>query len=151
VDGATHVPDTQFCPTEHAWPQLPQFSGLFCTLTHERPHVVVPAGHDGVHTPPTEHAWPQLPQFSGLFWTLTHERPHVVVPAGHEGVHTPVTVNPDGGPSGEHTSSTGHRLPHPPQLFGSDRVSTQLRYDAPHAWRPLEQLTDEGAHTPAWQ
>ncbi len=80
-------------PEPHAFPQLPQSSGLVASATHFPLHSVVDAGHS--HAPfwqlwPDAHAVAQPPQCNGSADVSTQLWPHV-----EKGVVQLVTHAPD--------------------------------------------------------
>ena len=81
------------------------------------------------------HALPHAPQWATLVAIATHAPEQETVPAGHRSMHVPA----------EQASVGPQRTPHPPQLPGSTRVSTQV---SPHLENPAWQVK---AQTPSSQ
>jgi hypothetical protein len=100
----------------HCMPHVPQFCGSVLVLVQTPLHFVAPAGQlhaPDTHFSPPEQARPQLPQFCGSTWRFTHARAHIVVPV-QVSMQLPL----------RQTWLALHRVPHAPQLLGSDAVHT---------------------------
>jgi hypothetical protein len=112
-------------------PQLPQSLALDDVSTHALPQSigVTPCVHaqalDTQVCPVAVQAVPHCPQSAVLLVKSTHALLQFVSPAAHDVVHS----------LKEQTSPLGQTIEHPPQLFGSDVVSTQV----PLQSRPLAQ------------
>lgn len=104
--------------------------------THWPPAQLAPAGQGVL----------QAPQLSGSLVRSTQELPHVARPTPPPSTEPPSTEAPVPQVTvqlpWEQTSPGGHALPHPPQLFGSLCVSTQLPL---HLAPPLAHW-----HAPPW-
>ncbi len=123
-------PPQQFVPAAHVVLHKPQLllsvdlstQTPLQTLRGETQHI--PPAHDT----PMPHAWPQLPQLLGSLLKSVQTGPLVVVhmfgvPAPQLTVHAPPVHVAEPLPCGD---GAGHFVPHPPQLFGSLAVATQV-------------------------
>jgi hypothetical protein len=105
------LPPTQLSPEPQAVPHPPQFAGSVAVSTQVPPQSISPVGQ--THAPEALHDWPvgQMP----------HEPPQPSSPQSRpvqSGVHAAMHVPPT-----QYRSRPRHRVPHPPQLFGSVVVS----------------------------
>jgi hypothetical protein len=132
----------------HTWPHVPQlFTSLVVSAQPVRQHVC-PGVHDGppahpvgthvvpMHVVPGMHIAPHRPQSALLFVRLVSQ-PFEALPSQlpQPGRHAPI-VHMLPAHAGRAFGNPGHRLPHAPQLFGSDVVFAQ----------PVGQHICPGAH-----
>jgi hypothetical protein len=134
----------------HAWPHDPQFAALVIVSAQlPAQRVGVAEGQPDAHVELTQagvplsgrHALLQLPQCGLLLVRLTHVPPQSVRPLLH--------VKPQIPPLQVAVAlvTLGHLVPQPPQLFGSELVSTHvLLKKVPHDWPQTPPLVQHPLH-----